>query len=86
MQEFGQLYDIVLPFAKGKIEAYNLKQTSISEQTIWQKFGFASEEIGAGIKLSLLYPKNIAVLRPQLMLALKTCNSSLVDIQTGCVL
>jgi hypothetical protein len=59
-------------FAKANLEASQLKQTSISEQTNWQRCNLDSEEIGAVIKLSLLYPENIAVLRPQLMLAHKT--------------
>jgi hypothetical protein len=69
IQELGQLFDIEL--AKAKIEASQIKQTSILEQTNWLICDLASEEIGAVIKLSLLYPDNIAVLR-QLMLALKT--------------
>jgi hypothetical protein len=61
-----------------------LKQTSISEQTIWQICELDSEEMGAVIKLSLLYSENIAVLRsPADAGALKTCNCPPVDIQTG---
>jgi hypothetical protein len=61
MQEFGQLYGIVLAAFKG----YNrsqLKQTSLLEQTIRQICDLDGEDMGAVIKL--LYSENIAVLRP----------------------